>query len=81
MRYRLLHFAQMRELCGCVEEIIDSESQISMATLWEILCSRHEALAAATIQPLPVLDRRYVTWDALVPDGGEVSFFPPLGGG
>ena len=52
-----------------------------MEMTWKFLQSRHPALHSVTFVPLPVLDRRYVSWGSVLSEGAEVSFLPPLGGG
>ena len=81
MSIRIVHFAQMRELCGCSDEILDYSSTMSIRTIWDSMILAHPKLRSLSFVPLPVVNRRYESWDRPVPDGAEVSFFPPLGGG
>ena len=81
MRVRLLHFAQIRELCGLSEEYLFFQNTSSVLTAWHILCNRHPDLNALAYKPLPALNGSFANWDATLADGDDLVFLSPMSGG
>jgi len=75
MTLKVLYFAVLREEKGCVSEMRQVPSPMTMEALFLTLFER---------SPIGIrfaLNQRYVSSDTLLSDGDEVAFLPPLGGG
>jgi sulfur-carrier protein len=83
MRIRVRYFASLREALG-EEALIDATGMITVGALRDHLCARSDAHAQALGRHRAVrcaLDQRLCAEDALLRDGAELAFFPPVTGG
>ncbi len=77
------YFASLREQLGPEERVLWRQG-LTLASLRDALIGMDAAHAAALSRERLVrcaLDQRMSGEDALVPDGAEVAFFPPVTGG
>ena len=83
MKVRLRYFASLREALG-EGETVDVAPGATLGALRDALVARSERHAAVLARGRAVraaLNQRLATEDAVVPDGAEVAFFPPVTGG
>jgi molybdopterin converting factor subunit 1 len=73
-------FARLREQAGTGSEELDLP-QATMADVYAALCQRHPDLESDLAVIKPVRNQSLVEWSALVEDGDEVAFLPPVSGG
>jgi len=76
MNITVKYFASLREQQGKSEEILDLNEETSIAEVWESVTGSNEAENV-----LMAINMEYVKPDAIVKDGDEVAFFPPVTGG
>lgn len=81
MQVKVLHFAQIREICGVTDEYIQFTISISVIEVWDIITNRHAGLQRLPYRPLPALNGQYALWDTPVSDGDELVFLAPMSGG
>lgn len=70
-------FASLRERVGCGEMSLDTEITLTVGQIWVRLCDNLPMPA----NTLMAVNMEYVDADAVVTDGDEVAFFPPVTGG
>jgi len=78
MSVTVLYFASLRDAAG-----VDSESlpvPASLASLYADLRARHGFVLPAEKLRVAV-DGAFAAWDAVVTDGSEIAFIPPVSGG
>jgi molybdopterin synthase catalytic subunit len=80
MKVRLLYFAVLRDIVGKSETEWEVPDGTRAADLWQRLRAQHAKLAAAP-QPMTAVNETYVRPDAMLRDGDEVAFIPPVAGG
>jgi molybdopterin synthase sulfur carrier subunit len=73
------YFAVLREQRGLEEERIETEA-VSAAELYEELRGRHRFSLPADRLRVAINDD-FAPWTALVNDGDELVFIPPVAGG
>lgn len=76
MSVTVKYFASIREGVGRGEDIVELPQACSVGELWQ----------KVTQQPLPprllaAVNQEYAGLDAMLHDGDEVAFFPPVTGG
>lgn len=76
---RVRYFAVLREQRGLDEERIDTEAA-SAAEVYEELRGRHRFSLPADRLRVAINDD-FAPWTALVSDGDELVFIPPVAGG
>ena len=76
MNITVKYFASLRDQQGKSEEILDLNEETSIAEVWESVTGSNEAENV-----LMAINMEYVKPDAIVKDGDEVAFFPPVTGG
>jgi molybdopterin converting factor small subunit len=75
MRVDVVYFAVLREQRGCRRESVQVEIGTTLSTLYADLFPTNRVPVAYALNAM------YVTADAVIQDGDEVCFLPPLGGG
>ena len=83
MKVQLRYFASLREAMGVSAESLDT-SAADLAGLRQMLMARSAAAAQAMAPGRPVrmaLDQVMCDESALLHEGCEVAFFPPVTGG
>jgi molybdopterin synthase sulfur carrier subunit len=80
---KVLFFAQLKEQLGCSEYNLDINSSVSIDWLREQLANQddnwQECMQNGKL--LMAVNQELVSNEALVNDGDEVAFFPPVTGG
>ena len=83
MTITVRYFASLREALGA-SETLTWAPDFSVGALRDQLLARGEPYASALARTRAVrcaLDKQLSREEALVPDGAEVAFFPPVTGG
>jgi molybdopterin synthase sulfur carrier subunit len=79
MSIKVRYFASLREILGRSEESLEIGAQaITAAELWARVADKKKPLPENV---LTSINLEYVKPDAVVRDGDEVAFFPPVTGG
>ena len=78
---RVRFFARLRELAGTEVEAIEVPAGSTVTGVYQALCREHPALDADLNAVRPALNQEFVEWDAVVAQGDEVAFIPPVSGG
>jgi len=81
MKVRLLFFAVLRDIVGKSETDVEVPDGTRAADLWQRLRAQHAPLAAYAQPPMTAVNESYVRPDAVLRDGDEVAFIPPVAGG
>ena len=81
MRVKVQLFARLREVAGQSEYDCDVPDGASVATVWQALCRRYEALAPFGRSISCAVNEDYSRFSASVADGDEIAFLPPVSGG
>lgn len=76
MSVTVKYFASIRESLGRGEEIVQLSQACSVRELWQQVTQR-------PVPPrlLAAVNQDYASLDAMLRDGDEVAFFPPVTGG
>lgn len=77
MQVRIKYFASLRETVGKTEETITVDENLSIGQLWEQLSKGKNVIGIV----LMTQNMTYVDSDAILQEGDEVAFFPPVTGG
>jgi sulfur-carrier protein len=80
----ILYFARLRESLGIADEVIDIHDELTVADLMNKLAQRGGAWQQAFDGCLPLraaVNQTLVSESALIKNGDEVAFFPPVTGG
>ena len=78
MSITVLYFASLRDAAGRDAEQLPRPE--SLVALYEELRARH-GFALQPDRLRVAVDGEFVRWDAIVADGAEVAFIPPVSGG
>lgn len=84
MRVTVLYFASLREKLGCASEQVELPQGVAtLADLRIHLAGRGEAWTALVETPnlRMAMDQAMAKPEAVLRDGAEVAFFPPVTGG
>jgi molybdopterin synthase sulfur carrier subunit len=85
MKIEVLYFARMREAMGRERETVEPGGEVrTLGELRAWLAGRGgpSEFAFASVRPLrAAIDRQLAKDEALLRDGAEVAFFPPVTGG
>jgi Molybdopterin converting factor, small subunit len=77
MSIKVRYFASLKELVGRGEDVLIADEAQTVASIWRHLNPQLAMPEAA----LAAVNMEYVGLDALVNDGDELAFFPPVTGG
>ena len=80
MKVRLLYFAVLRDIAGKRDEVVDLPDGTRAAEVWQRLRQQHRELRDYN-QPMTAINESYADADAVLRDGDELSFIPPVAGG
>ncbi len=77
MTINIQFFASLRELIGKQQALLSYSDGLDVSAVWQQACND---------TPMPdntlcAINMEYVKPDAMVSDGDEVAFFPPVTGG
>jgi len=76
MNITVKYFASLREQQGKSEETVNLEKETTIFEVWESVSGSNEAENV-----LMAINMEHVKPNAIVKDGDEVAFFPPVTGG
>ena len=79
VRVRL--FARLREQAGTDAENVELPAGSTVSNVYEALQKLHPGLQADPNAVRAALNQEFAGWDAVVADGDEVAFIPPVSGG
>jgi molybdopterin synthase sulfur carrier subunit len=78
MSVNVLYFASLREAAGRDGEVVEMPE--SLTALYETLRAKRD-LPLAPDRLRVAVDGVFVDWNAVVRDGAEIAFIPPVSGG
>jgi sulfur-carrier protein len=78
MSVTVLYFASLRDAAGIGSEVLSRPD--SLASLYDTLRARH-GFALGRDRLRVAVDGAFVDWSAVVADGAEIAFIPPVSGG
>ncbi|HUG52017.1 MAG TPA: molybdopterin converting factor subunit 1 [Vicinamibacteria bacterium] len=81
MRVRVRLFASLREAVGRSEVELELPEGATADEAWRVLAREYAGLAERRARLTAAVNRRYATFDAILADGDEVVFVPPVSGG
>ena len=83
MKVRLLFFAVLRDVIGTGERVAVFWGYAlgTAGDVWQSLRHSYTKLAAYTQPPLVAINESYAAADAVLEDGDELAFIPPVAGG
>ena len=76
MSITVRYFASVRETLGRSEDHFESAAPLSVAEVW-----RRAAAVPLPPRLLAAINQQHAGLDAMVKEGDEVAFFPPVTGG
>lgn len=79
VRVRL--FARLREQAGTENETVEVRRDATVADVYDALLRRHPDLEPNRDSVRAALNSEFADWDAVVSQGDEVTFIPPVSGG
>jgi molybdopterin synthase catalytic subunit len=74
-------FARLRELAGTDAENIEVPAGSTVADVYSAVRKSHPALEADPGSVRAAVNQEFADWDAIVANGDEVAFIPPVSGG
>lgn len=77
---RVRFFARLRELAGAETQEVKASPGARIASVYAAMRAYHPALPAQD-GVRAALNHEFAEWDAVVADGDEVAFIPPVSGG
>ena len=77
MTINILYFASLRERIGRGSDTLDSSDSLRITQVWQQATGQD----SFPDDVLVALNQEYTNTDAIVNDGDEVAFFPPVTGG
>jgi len=81
MRVKVRVFARLRELAGPGEWACEVPAGASVADVWRTAVGRYPALGPFGQSVSCALNADFARMQAVVHDGDEVAFLPPVSGG
>jgi molybdopterin converting factor subunit 1 len=81
LKVRLLHFAVLREIAGRDEELLQLPDGTRASDVWQRLRAEHVELRDYATPPLIAVNENYAGPEAILRDGDELAFIPPVAGG
>jgi molybdopterin converting factor subunit 1 len=81
MSIRILFFASLADITGTRETEVDSALFSDVSSVFETFVKQFPALAAHRSSLMSAVNQEFASLDALVHDGDEIAFFPPVSGG
>lgn len=81
MRVRVLFFGPLREIAGIAEEEVSLNEGTSLGGLFDRYAARHPRMAAMKDSIVLARNREFGARSALLAEGDEVAFLPPVSGG
>jgi molybdopterin converting factor subunit 1 len=81
MQVRVLYFASLRDAAGRTEEERRLPEGSRVSDLWEILSRDVPAFGRFPRMPAAAVNRIHTPGSAILQDGDEVAYLPPVAGG
>jgi MoaE-MoaD fusion protein len=81
VRIRVLFFGVLRDITGMREDTVNIETGGSLGTVYEHYAARFPRLREVSSSLVLALNQQFSGPSALVSDGDEVAFLPPVSGG
>ncbi len=81
MKVRLLFFAVLRDITGSDERELTLDEGTRARDVWQSLRETHAKLADYVQPPMIAINETYAAPDAILHDGDELAFIPPVAGG
>ncbi len=81
MKVRLLYFAVLRDIMGTAETELTLPDGTRAIDVWEAMRGAHSELSAYDHAPLTAINESYAPASAMLRDGDELAFIPPVAGG
>jgi molybdopterin converting factor subunit 1 len=81
MRVRVRLFASLRDAVGDTAKELDLASGATAEDAWRALVALHPGLAPRRASLAAAVNRSYRDFDAVLQDGDELAFIPPVSGG
>ena len=81
MRVRVLFFGSLKEITGHAEEALEVPTGATLEDVFRLYAERHETLQERRSSTLFARNREFARGDAVLADGDEVAFLPPVSGG
>jgi molybdopterin synthase catalytic subunit len=81
LKIRLLFFAVLRDIAGKSEDVIEVPAGTLAGDVWQRLRQQYPVLAGYTQPPMIAINESYAGAGALLRDGDELAFIPPVAGG
>ena len=81
MKVRLLFFAVLRDIAGTDERELAVADGTTASDVWESLRRSYAQLAGYTQPPMIAINESYAAPDAVLREGDELAFIPPVAGG
>ena len=77
MLIKVKYFAGLKQRLGRGEEVVELADGMNVSNLWKQIAGD----AAIPEDVMTAINMEYVQKDAVISDGDEVAFFPPVTGG
>ena len=81
MRVRVRLFASLRDVAGEAAAELELAPGATAEDAWRSLVALHPALEARRASLAAAVNRSYRGFDAVLEDGDELAFIPPVSGG
>jgi molybdopterin converting factor subunit 1 len=81
MKVRLLFFAVLRDIAGSDERELSLQEGATAGDVWQTLRATYAKLADYTQPPMVAINEEYAEPEAVLRDGDELAFIPPVAGG
>lgn len=81
MRVRLLYFAVLRDIMGTSEAELTLPDGTRAGDVWQTMRSAHPELSGYERPPMTAINESYAPSSAILQDGDELAFIPPVAGG
>jgi molybdopterin synthase sulfur carrier subunit len=78
---RVRFFARLREQAGTEIEVLEVAPGSSVVQIYEAMRRKHPALEADRESVRGAINQEFADWTAIVSNGDEVAFIPPVSGG
>lgn len=81
MRVKVRLFARLREIAGTGELDRDMPENSTLGAVWDVLAGEFPGFSPYRTSVSGAVNADYARRDALVHEGDEVAFLPPVSGG
>jgi molybdopterin converting factor subunit 1 len=80
-RVKILFFATLRDYVGAKTIDLEIPAGTTVHGLTDLLVTKYPRLEKVRDSMMAAINREYAADEAVVPDGAEIAFFPPVSGG